>query len=216
MSDIDVTVRYNQHRLNALKRVLEEQGKEIEPEMYHALDTLYKKSVPAEEQSEIESLIMRETKEPTGQSFAVVHMHENDDDFHFTTELRNSFYNAAYLYSHYLQNDIGKLTLDSLAFQFGCCQPIDEVTFSVLCDTMPNDNRITALLEFDFDNGIISVCDSSDNHWQTYNLKDVSAAVCQSERKSGLTLQTQREIFEVSLQGKEIQLGQTENSEITM
>ena len=66
------------------------------------------------------------------------------------------------VYKRQLQEDVGKLTLDSLAVAFGEHQPIDDLTFSILCDAMEHDERITALLEFDFDSGIISVKEQAD------------------------------------------------------
>lgn len=69
------------------------------------------------------------------------------------------------------------------------------MTFSVLCSAMPNDPRITALVEFDFDHDTISVCESSDNAWWTYNLKDVSTAMYKAERKEGLSLDARHEIL---------------------
>jgi len=49
---------------------------------------------------------------------------------------------------------------------------IDADKYEYLCDRMPNDFRITALMDFDLDNETVSVCDSSDNAWPqaTYNI----------------------------------------------
>jgi hypothetical protein len=49
---------------------------------------------------------------------------------------------------------------------------------------MEHDERITALLEFDFDEGVISVKEQGDPEWRAYRLKDVSTAVYRAERKS--------------------------------
>lgn len=211
MADTDITLFYNTHRLTALERILTESGRSLENELLHELNDLYKNLVPEDEQTEIESQIERETAaenaaREAARRFAVIHFHEGDDDFHFTSELRNSFYSAAYLYRRDLKDEVGKCTLDSLARHFGEYQAIDELTFSVLCDAMPNDQRITALMDFDFDRGMVSVCESSDNAWWTYDLNDVSAAVYRAERKSGLNLETRREIFSEALAGKEIEM----------
>lgn len=209
MADTDITLFYNTHRLSALERILTESGSSLESELLHELNDLYKNLVPEDERSEIEFRIERENASENAareaeRRFAVIHFHEGDDDFHFTSELRNNFYSAAYLYRRDLKDEVGKYTLDSIARHFGEYQAIDELTFSVLCDAMPNDQRITALMDFDFDNGTVSVCESSDNAWWTYALNDVSAAVYRAERKSGLSLETRREIFSEALAGKEI------------
>ena len=134
----------------------------------------------------------------------MTHLHDSDDDFLFTTDLRNDFYSMAYLYQHELKDMIGTYTLDSLADRFGSYQAINAPTFSVLCDAMPNDPRITALVEFDFEHNTVSVCDGGDNEWRAYDLKDVSAAMCRAERKNDLSLVTRRGIFDEALAGKEI------------
>ena len=85
------------------------------------------------------------------------------------------------------------------------------MTFSVLCNAMPNDPRITALVEFDFDHNTVSVCESSANAWVSYNLKDVSAAMYKAERKEGLSLDARHEIFAAALEGKEITFDEVED-----
>lgn len=92
------------------------------------------------------------------------------------------------------------------------------MTFSVLCNAMPNDPRITALVEFDFDHNTVSVCESSDNAWWTYNLKDVSTATYKAERKKGLPLDARHEIFATALEGKEITFdeGEDESPDLQM
>ena len=60
-------------------------------------------------------------------------------------------------------------------------------------------------MEYDLENGMVSACESSDNHWLTYNLKDVSTAVFRADRKSNLSLKERNEIFQEALHGKEIE-----------
>ena len=96
------------------------------------------------------------------------------------------------------------MTLDSLAVAFGEHQPIDDLTFSILCDAMEHDERITALLEFDFDSGILSVKEQADPEWRSYRLKDVSAAIYRAEKRNGLSLQGREQIFEEALHGQEV------------
>lgn len=137
---------------------------------------------------------------------AVIHLHENGDDFYLTAELQNDFYSAASVYQNYMRQDIGSLTLDSLALNFTDYQCIDEVTHEILCDAMPNDNRITALIDFDFENNTLGVCESSDNAWRAYNLKDVSDAIQEAEHKIGMNLDERKNLFIEALQDKEILL----------
>jgi hypothetical protein len=69
---------------------------------------------------------------------------------------------------------------------------------------MPDDHRITALMELDFEKRTISVCDNRDSNWTTYSLKDVSIAIFKAERKSGLPSAERQRIFDEVLRGKAI------------
>ena len=209
MADRELVLFFNVHRLDALEQQLEKQGKSIETEMTAALHALYEENVPAAERAEVESLITKEEAEEQAQreaarKFAVIHFHEQDDDYYFTSENRKDFYSAACLYRYDIKDEVDIYTLPSFAQHFGEHQMIDGLTFSVLCDAMPNDPRITAAMVFDFENGTVSVCESSDNAWWTYALKDVSAAVYRADRKTGLNPNMRREIFDEALAGKEI------------
>ena len=204
MTDEEIVLYFNEHRLAKLEKYLLKNGSSVEHELQNLLDRFYEQTVPERERMEIEAKIELESEQEAAMRFAVVHLHDSDDDFLFTTELRNDFYSMAYLYQHELKDMVGAYTLDSLADRFGSYQAINAPTFSVLCDAMPNDSRITALVEFDFEHNTVSVRGSGGNEWRAYDLKDVSAAICRAERKNDLSLVTRREIFNESLVGKEI------------
>lgn len=208
MSDVDVTVFYNEHRVAAMERALKNTGTILEDRLEHALDSIYQELVPATEREQIEAQIIREASEEyarqqAARRFAVVHFHDADDDFNFTTELSNKFYTMAYRYREFMKDEVGAVTLDSLARHFGEYEPVDEVTFSILCNTMPDDPRITAIADFDFESNTVSICEHGDE-WRTYDLKDVSTAVFKANRKSGLQMEAREAIFDEALEGKEI------------
>ena len=220
MNDIDVTVYFNEHRLAALDEVLNDQGRTIEGVLRKCFEETYASLVPEEKREEIEALIRQEEAQAQQEAeaarrFAVIHFHEDGDDFHFTSDLRNNFYSAAYLYRNYMRENEGRLTLDSLALSFGEHQPIDDLTFSVLCDAMEHDERITALLEFDFDEGVISVKEQGDPEWRAYRLKDVSTAVYRAERKSSIPMDARELIFEEALRDREIDWQSPDTAEET-
>lgn len=208
MSDVEVTVFYNEHRVAAMERALKNTGAILEDRLERALDSIYQELVPATEREQIEAQIAREASEEyarlqAARRFAVVHFHDTDDDFNFTTELSNKFYTMAYRYREFMKDEVGAVTLDSLARHFGEYEPVDEVTFSILCNTMPDDPRITAIADFDFESNTVSICEHGDE-WRTYDLKDVSTAVFKANRKSGLQMEAREAIFEESLEGKEM------------
>ena len=169
MTDEEIVLYFNEHRLAKLESYLLKNGSSVEHELQNLLDRFYEQTVPENERMEVEAQIELEREREAAEReasrrFAVVHFHEGDDDFFFTSELRNSFYSIANLYRSTLKDEVGKYTLDSIAqSNFSGCQTINDMTFSVLCSAMPNDPRITALVEFDFDHDTISVCESSDN-----------------------------------------------------
>ena len=203
----DIKFEYNEHRIAALNKILSEQDKSLDAELSSAIDTLYEKYVPEKLKAEIESLIERENAElrQTENCFAVYHLHDDFDDYHFTDEFNNTFYDAACRYCEMLEYGYKSKTVDTVAHEyFPDNQPINASVFSVLCNTMPNDNRISALIEFDLEDETVSVCDSSDNAWRAYHLEDVADAVHKVKLKSYLILETDREIFNNALAGKEI------------
>ncbi len=209
MADTEITLLFNAHRYEALERILTESGSSVENELLRELNGMYRALAPENERAAIESKIERENAEAEAASeaarrFAVVHLHDSDDDLLFTTELRNDFYSMAYLYRNELKDMVGQYTLDSLAERFGSYQVIDETVFSALCHAKPNDPRITALVEFDFEHNTVSVCSSGDDEWHTYDLKDVSAAFYRANRKNHLPLTARQEIFSEAVVEKEI------------
>lgn len=120
--------------------------------MLESFQSLYEQLVPESKRAEIDTEIRRQNLQSTeeaSQRFAVVHLHDETADIHFTTELKDDFYSIARLYNNDLKEDIGRLTLDSIANEFSEPQFIDPLTFSVLCDAMQNDTRISAAIEFD-------------------------------------------------------------------
>lgn len=59
MADVDITIYYNQERLNAMRRVLASQGKELEKAIYDQVDALYESVVPAQKRAVLDEKIER-------------------------------------------------------------------------------------------------------------------------------------------------------------
>lgn len=222
MTDEELVLYFNSLKLAKLESYLLKNGSSVEHELQNLLDRFYEQTVPEHERMEVEAQIeLERAREAAAREashrFAVVHFHEGEDDFFFTSELRNSFYSIANLYRSTLKDEVGKYTLDSIAqSNFSGCQAINDVTFSVLCSAMANDPRITALIEFDFDHSTVSVCESGDNAWRAYNLKDVFTAMWKAERKENLSLTARHEIFATALEGKEITFDEGVDESLTL
>lgn len=214
MADIDISIYYNERRLEAMKQKLAEQGTTIEAEVKNMMDVLYESILPREVCNEIDAQIAKEQAEADAEReasrrFAVFHIRENGEDCHFTSELYDSFYSAAYRYRVFSRSDT---KADFAAFFIGG-QPIDAVEFSKLCDAMNTDQRITALVEFDLDEGTVSAYESRHDGWISYNLKDVSNAVYKANRKHYQTSDMRQSTFDHALAGKEIHYASEDETE---
>lgn len=103
MTDEEIVLYFNEHRLAKLESYLLKDGSSVEHELQNLLDRFYEQTVPEHERMEVEAQIELEREREAAAReascrFAVVHFHEGDDDFFFTSELRNSFYSIANLY----------------------------------------------------------------------------------------------------------------------
>ncbi len=208
MTDEEITLYYNEYRLDALRINLVGQGRNLPQELYKALDRLYEQVVPSNEREEVEAFIKEEEQRDTERReakkrFAVYHVSENGSDVYFTNEHFNSFHVAAYRYRLYNR---GELSSEPKHFADAFIEndAIDAAEYEYLCDRMPNDFRITALIDFDLDNNIASVCDSSDNTWRYYRLYDLSVAAFKAYCGEYRLPEDRKQVFDEALSGKEI------------
>lgn len=216
MNDIDITLFLNEYRVKALEEALGNRTAEtIEDKLREAFDVLYQEYVDDEQRASIEAKI--ECKEAAEQArteakrrFAVYHVRENGEDYHFTSDHFRSPMQAAYRYRLYDRNELSA-NPQTLAAAFIETNPISLKKFNEACTDINADKRITALVEFDLDEGRVSVCDNSDNAWQTFTLHDFSVASYKAYRSDYRNEDCRCEIFNNSLAGKEIDLDKTEN-----
>lgn len=136
--------------------------------------------------------------------FSVFCMKDYEAAVFFTTAIPNDFYCVASTYHYYIKDDVGRLSLDSLAGCFSDQQFIDEQVFSVLCAAMSNESRIASLIEFDFDSNQLKYCDNANGMWQTYDLNDISEAVRKSNSNKDLNYAARQNIFIESISNIEI------------
>ena len=215
MSDIDITLYLNEYRVRALAEALGSQTAEtVEDKLAEAFDTLYQEYVPDEQRASIEATIEREdaaeqARLEAARRFAVYHIRENGDDCHFTSDYFHTPMQAAYRYRLYERSE---LSADPKTFTdaFIETNPVSLEYFVKVCADIHSDNRVTALLEFDLDEGRVSVYDSTDNEGQTYSLRDFSVAAYKAFRSDYRGEECRREIFNNSLAGKEMDLSETD------
>lgn len=218
MSDIDITLYLNAYRVRALADALGNQTAEtVEDKLTEAFDTLYQEYVPDEQRASIEATIEREdaaeqARLEADRRFAVYHIRENGEDQYFTSDYFRTPMQAAYRYRLY---ERGELSADPKTFTdaFIETNPVSLEYFGEVCADIHSDNRVTALLEFDLDEGWVSVHSSIDDDWQVYSLRDFSVAAYKAFRSDYRSDECRREIFNNSLAGKEVDLSEETDDE---
>ena len=218
MNDIDITLYLNAYRVRALADALGDQTAEtVEDKLTEAFDTLYQEYVPDEQRASIEARIERENaaeqaRLEAARRFAVYHIRENGDDCHFTSDYFLSPMQAAYRYRLYKRGELSD-EHETFAAAFIETNPVSLEYFSKVCADIHSDDRVTALFEFDLDEGRVSVYDGTDNEWQTYSLRDFSVAAYKAFRSDYRNEECRREIFNNSLAGKEMDLSEETDDE---
>ena len=218
MNDIDITLYLNAYRVRALADALGDQTAEtVDDKLAEAFDTLYQEYVPDEQRASIEAMIESEyaaeqAKTEAARRFAVYHIRENGDDYHFTSDYFLSPMQAAYRYRLYAR---GELSADPKTFAdaFIETNPVSLEYFGKVCADIHADDRVTALFEFDLDEGWVSVHNSTDDDWQVYSLHDFSVADYKAFRSDYRNEECRREIFNNSLAGKEMDLSEETDDE---
>ena len=112
---------------------------------------------------------------------------------------------AAYRYRLYERSELSAAP-ETFADAFIETNPVSLEYFGKVCADIHSDNRVTALLEFDLDEGRVSAYDGTDNEWQTYSLHDSSVAAYKAFRSDYRSEECRREIFNSRLAGKELEL----------
>ena len=216
MNDIDITLYLNAYRVRALADALGDQTAEtVEDKLTEAFDTLYQEYVPDEQRATIEATIESEyaaeqANMEAARRFAVYHIRENGDDYHFTSDIFRTPMQAAYRYRLYERGELSA-NPKTFAAAFVETSPIGLDYFGKVCADIHSDNRVTALFEFDLDEDRVSVHNSTDDEWQTYSLHDFSVAAYKAFRSDYRSEECRREIFNNSLAGKEVDLSETDD-----
>ena len=221
MNDIDITLYLNAYRVRALADALRNQTAEtVADKLTEAFDTLYQEYVPDEQRASIEARIERENaaeqaRLEAARRFAVYHIRENGDDCHFTSDYFLSPMQAAYRYRLYDRGELSAVP-ETFADAFIETNPVSLEYFGKVCADIHADDRVTALLEFDLDEGWVSVHNSTDNEWQTYSLHDFSVAAYKAFRSDYRSEEGRREIFNNSLAGRELNFSEEPSNDITV
>lgn len=183
MNYVEQKLFFNELKYEAVSKVLDDLDSTVEEQLHKTFEDLYLNLISKETRANIDKRIAdaeaaEQAAAEAGRRFAVYHLHDGSDDYHFVDELRNSFLSAAATYKGMIEDGVLNHTMDSIAHEcFGEHQPIDALTFMVLCDAKEHDERINAVIEFDFDAGKVSVSEGRNTEWNVHSLSDVASAV---------------------------------------
>ena len=183
MNYIEQKLYFNELKYEALSKALSGLNSTVEEELHKSFEKVYETYVSRANRERIDYRIAKaeeaeQAAAEAGRRFAVYHLHDGNDDYHFVDELRNTFMSAAAVYRGMVSDGVLNHTVDSIAHEcFGEHQPIDALTFMVLCDAKEHDERINAVIEFDFDAGKVSVSEGRNTEWNVHSLSDVASAV---------------------------------------
>ena len=133
----------------------------------------------------LDYLFEAEMIDDTVGKIAIIHLHQDDDDYHFTSEYNNTFFKAAKLYQRFREHEDENLTIDTIAqMYFGAQESIEPLTFSVLANAIEHDDRVNVVIKIDMDKDMMSVLDKS-GAWKSYCLDDILQALGVVERNAG-------------------------------
>ncbi len=210
MNYVEQKLFFNELKYDAVSKVLNELDSTVEEQLHKTFEDLYLNLISKETRADIDKRIAdaeaaEQAAAEAGRRFAVYHLHDGNDDYHFIDELRNTFLSAATTYRGMVTDGSLNLTMDSMAQEcFGEHQPIDALAFSVLCDAKEHDERINAVIEIDFDAGKMIVSEGRDDTSYVHNLKDIVKAVDTAfESKDKLLLIERTKLFEDALRSIE-------------
>ncbi len=210
MNYVEQKLFFNELKYEALQKILTGLNTSVEEELQKSFVKMYELYVSRANRERIDKRIAdaeaaEQAAAEAGRRFAVYHLHDSNDDYHFIDELRNTFLSAAATYRGMVADGVLNHTVDSIACEcFGEHQNIDELTFSVLCDAKQNDERINAVIEIDFEAGKMSVSEGRNKEWHVHDLRDIVTAVDTAfENKDKLFLHERTKLFEDALKSIE-------------
>lgn len=209
MANKDVPLLYNEYRLNALERALEENGSSVEMALKNTLDSLYRRFVPHAERAEIESRIQQEeavAQVSPNNTVGVFHLHNADGDIIFSSKYVKGLFQFAKLYGEYMQFDVNQYSIDSVVGYFGESRILDPELFSMVCNTFRSSENICIIADIDFERGNISALEKGMDTWHTYSLDDVLSAVRASATQADLFDYERKAIFEEQLEDKALEI----------
>ena len=212
----------NEHRWDALEKVLEEQGTSIEKYLQDYLVDLHREMVPSEQVEEIEEVVrqeqMRDLEEREARKvFSAFRLLEGGRTHFLATESPVEMLDAARLLRTCLREDAGGA--DAFAQKIHGGYEISLDRFDELTQArLDNTGRVAGVFELDFNKRVFSAVSIMDG-WKSYWFQDVSAAAYHAYRKDSASRDQRLEKLAERLDGKELtdwDIAQTELTDSSM
>lgn len=206
--DVHLELWLHEYKMQALSAVLEEQGSSVEKRMQSALNELYAELVPPEIQQDICQRIDAEyaaeqAEIEAARKYTAFRVQENGAENFFQLDRRESFLDVAKSLRWCLRQEPDSL---AAAFQksFYGLKPISSEQYGQMAAyRMEHPEKVTGVFDVNFDRQAVSAVEPVSG-WQSYSMKDVSAAVYHACRKSYLSGEKCEARFAAHLAGKQI------------
>lgn len=196
-------------KYDVLKRILSEQGRDIDEEIVAHLEALCEELVPKNAEE-----TMSEFPE---NSYAIIRFSEGDDIFCFASSSHLTLYDSGKLYIQAEEDGKLDFSFDSLAYEYygeDGLMVINDTLFSSLVKAMPVDERITAAIEYDFESMEVRVYERDGEKFKRYDIDDFKEAIEKSDYAAVSTEKERDAFIRDDLSGKE--LPQQETGGLTM
>lgn len=196
-------------KYDVLKRILSEQGRDINEEIVAHLEALCEELVPKNNQEAVSDF--------SENSYAIIRFSEGDDIFCFATSNHLTLYDSGKLYIQAEEEEKLDFSFDSLAYEYygeDGLMVINDTLFSSLVKAMPVDERITAAIEYDFESMEVRVYERDGETFKRYDIDDFKEAIEKSDYAAVSTAKERDAFIRDDLSGKE--LPQQETGGLTM
>ncbi|MBQ8818939.1 MAG: hypothetical protein IJZ83_10190 [Clostridia bacterium] len=198
------TINLDDRKYDALKKVLAEQGRDIDEEIVRHIEALYEELVPKQE---------TEPKFPDG-SFAIYSISDGVDVIYFTSSNIKTLFSSANIYSELEANGHLHWTPDTIVHEYfgeDGTEIISAEVFSVLLTSAVKDERITAVVEYNLECGYVYVHDG--DMVKVYTSDDILDALEESKLALVRSEIERSDVMALLLSGKECRIERSLASE---
>ena len=206
--DEKVYVYYNSVRLQEIEKRLEEKGSSISKVLFRMLGELYHQLLTQGEQKEAERKIQESRSawdrlKDGGSEYTLIKIRERGQEFSFADDVE-TFYSVSCRYCEYVRR-YSNCQFDQFAEALHCACVLTPGEFEDMCD-IPMPRNLSAILEFDLDEGVAQVKEQGELSWHIYSLEGIFDAAFSVEftYRGYLLPDARLGLFRQELKGKEL------------